>query len=70
MIAAVDWQGIATVIAAAGAAGAAVIGAINHRTVTNVDRKTDTPGDPRALGQIVADVGNEVAPHDDGPPAH
>ena len=63
-----DWYGIAAVIAAVGAAASTVIGAFNHRTVSNVDRKTDTSGDPRNLGQIVSDVAKEVAPADDQPP--
>lgn len=36
MLAAVDWHGIATVIAALGAALAAVIGALNRRTAQKV----------------------------------
>lgn len=66
---ATDWYGISAVIAAVGAAASTIIGALNHRTVSNVDRKTDTNGDPRDLGQIASDVAKKIAPPT-GPPAH
>jgi len=69
-VCAIDWYGISAVISATFAGLAVFIGAFNHRTVSNIDAKTDTPGDPRTLGQVAADVAKEVAPPDDPrPPA-
>jgi len=65
---AVDWYGISAVVAAVAAGAATIIGALNHRTTTNIDRKTDTADDPRTIGQVASDVAREVAPHDDEPP--
>lgn len=62
MLSVLDLYGVAAVIAACTGLVTAVFGGLNHRTVSNIDRKTDTNGDPRELGQIMSDVGQEVAP--------
>jgi hypothetical protein len=67
MLAVVDWFGISACISAFTAGVAAILSALNHRTVSNIDRKTDTNGDPRSLGQIASDVAKEVAPPDTPP---
>ena len=67
MIADFDWVGLAAVISAVFAGLATLIGSLNHRTVSNIDRKTDTNGDPRELGQIATDIAKNVAPSDDNP---
>jgi hypothetical protein len=62
MIGTTDYAGIAAVISAVFAGVAALVGAFNHRTVSNIDRKTDTNGDPRELGIAVTDIAAQVAP--------
>lgn len=61
--------GVAAIVSAIFAGVATVIGALNHRTVSNIDRKTDTNGDPRELGGIMSDVGKAVAPTGPAPAA-
>lgn len=69
MLGVTDYYGIAAVIAACTGLLTALLGGINHRTVSNIDRKTDTGDDPRTLGEIGSDVAKEIAPADEPPPA-
>ena len=56
MLGQTDWAGIAAVIAAVFSGVATVIGAMNHRRVSDVQTKLDTNGDPRTVAQIVTDI--------------
>ena len=55
-----DWVGLAAVISAVFAGIAAVLGARNHQTVTDIREKVDTNGDPRPVGQMLTDVANTL----------
>lgn len=57
-----NYEGFATVVAAVGAAAATVISAFNHKGVNEVNRKVDTNGDPREIGQIASDMAKTVSP--------
>lgn len=69
MLAFTDLAGWAAIISAVFAGVASVIGTWNQRTVRAINRKVDTNGDPRELGQLASDVAKVVAPPTPEPPA-
>jgi hypothetical protein len=64
---AMDYYGISAVVAAVFAGIASVIGALNHRTTTTIQRQVDTGTGVDTIGQIAAGLGTNGTPP--APPA-